>query len=182
MLDLPFNAGKEFAVVTVSFDPRETPELAAAKKKTYLERYGRPGAEDGWHFLTGQQESITRLTEAVGFHYTYDPRNDQFAHASGILILTPAGRISRYFFDIRYSPRDVRLGLVEASANRIGSPVDQVLLFCFHYDPTEGKYGPAVMNFIRAGGVLTVLGLVTFITVLWRQERRRARQNAAAAG
>jgi protein SCO1/2 len=178
MLDLPFSAGKEFNVVTVSFDPRETPELAAAKKQTYLERYGRPGAEEGWHFLTGQEQAIRRLTDAVGFHYTYDPRNDQFAHASGILILTPTGRISRYFFDVRYSPRDLRLGLVEASANRIGSPVDRVLLYCFHYDPAEGKYGPVILNFVRLGGVLTLLAVGTLLAVLWRQERRRLRRTA----
>jgi protein SCO1/2 len=174
MLDVTLDAGKDFDVLTVSFDPREKPELAAAKRKTYLERYGRPGAEAGWHFLTGEEESIQRLTEAVGFHYTYDERNDQFAHASGILILTPQGKISRYFFDVRYSPRDLRLGLVEASANRIGSPVDQVLLYCFHYDPSVGKYGPAVMNLVRLGGVLILLAIGLLVGTLWRQERRRA--------
>jgi protein SCO1/2 len=175
LMDVPFDVGKEFTVLTVSFDPRETPDLAAAKKKTYVGRYGRPGAEDGWHFLTGEQEAIQRLTEAVGFRYTYDSKHDQFAHASGITLLTPQGKVARYFFDISYRPRDLRLGLVEASANRIGSPVDQALLFCFHYDPEEGKYGPAVMNFVRLGGVLTVLGLGTLIGFLLRQERRRAR-------
>jgi protein SCO1/2 len=182
LLDIPLDVGKEFEVVTVSFDPRETPELAAAKKKTYLERYGRPGAAAGWHFLTGEQDAIRRLTESVGFRYTYDPRNDQFAHASGLLVLTPAGKISRYFYDITYSPRDLRLGLVEASANRIGSPADQVLLFCFHYDPAEGKYGPVIMNFVRLGGALTVLAVGTLFAVLWRQERRRARRDLATAG
>jgi protein SCO1 len=184
MLDLPFDAGKEFNVITVSFDPREKPPLAAAKKKTYLERYGRPGAEEGWHFLTGEEASIRQLTEAVGFRYTYDPRNDQFAHASGILVLTPSGRVSRYFYDIRYSARDLRLGLVEASEGKVGSPVDKVLLYCFHYDPVEGKYGPVVMNFVRCGGVLTLAGIGTLLTVLWRQERRKARRKAesAAAG
>jgi protein SCO1/2 len=177
LMDVPFDVGKEFNVVTVSFDPRETPDLAAAKKKTYLGRYGRPGAGEGWHFLTGAQDAIHRLTGAVGFRYRYDAKNDQFAHASGIMMLTPQGKISRYFYDISYSPRDLRLGLVEASANRIGSPVDQALLFCFHYDPEDGKYGPAVMNFVRLGGVLTVLGLGTFIAVMLRQERRRAREH-----
>jgi protein SCO1/2 len=181
MLDLPFDAGKEFNVLTVSFDPRERSPLAAAKKRTYLERYGRPGAEEGWHFLTGEEAAIRRLTEAVGFRYTYDPRNDQFAHASGILVLTPAGRVSRYFYDVRYGPRDLRLGLVEASAGKIGSPVDKVLLYCFHYDPVEGKYGAVVMNFVRVGGVLTVAAIAALVTVLWRQERRKARRNAAAA-
>jgi protein SCO1/2 len=175
LLDVPLEIGKDFSVVTVSFDPRETPELAAAKKKTYLERYGRPGAETGWHFLTGEQESITCLTEAVGFHYRYDAKNDQFAHASGIMILTPHGKIARYFYDVSYSPRDLRLGLVEASENKVGSPVDRVLLFCFHYDPQEGKYGAAVMNFLRLGGVLTILAIGGLMVVLWRQERRKAR-------
>ncbi len=179
LLDIPFDAGKEFQVVIVSFDPREKPELAAAKKKTYLERYGRPGAEAGFHFLTGEDDAIRPLAQAVGFHYHYDPRNDQFAHPSGIMILTPSGVISRYFFDIRFSPRDVRLGLVEASAHRIGSPVDQILLFCFHYDPAEGKYGPVIMNFVRLGGVLTLLAVGTFVTVLWRKERRQATTTAA---
>jgi protein SCO1/2 len=174
MLDLPFDAGKEFNVVTVSFDPRETPEMATAKKKTLIERYGRPGAAEGWHFLTGAEASIKRLTQAVGFRYTYDAKNEQFAHASGIVVLTPGGKVSRYFHDIRYSPRDLRLGLVEASANRIGSATDQVLLFCFHYDPLEGKYGPAVLNFVRRGGVLTLLAVGAFFIVLWRRERRGA--------
>jgi protein SCO1 len=172
MLDLPFDAGKDFNVVTVSFDARETPQMAAAKKKTYLERYGRHGAQQGWHFLTGDQKAIRRLTDAVGFHFTYDEQNDQFAHASGIMVLTPSARISRYFYDIHYSPRDLRLGLVEASQNRIGSPIDQVLLYCFHYDPIEGKYGPIVMSFVRLGGVLTMLAIGTFVAVMWRMERR----------
>jgi protein SCO1/2 len=178
LLDIPFDAGKEFQVVTVSFDPREKPELAAAKKKTYLERYGRPGAEAGFHFLTGEEDAIRRLTQTVGFHYRYDPRNDQFAHPSGIVILTPSGTISRYFFDIKFAPRDLRLSLVEASANRIGSPVDQILLFCFHYDPAEGKYGLFIMNFVRLGGVLTLLAVGTFLTVMWRKERRHANMTA----
>jgi protein SCO1/2 len=172
LLDLPFDVGKEFKVVTVSFDPRETPEMATDKKRTLLERYGRSGAGAGWHFLTGSEASIRGLTDAVGFHYTYDPDHDQFAHAAGIVVLTPMGKISRYFHDIRYSPRDLRLGLVEASANVIGSVSDQVLLYCFHYDPLEGRYGPTVINLVRAGGVLTVLAVATLFVVLWRRERR----------
>ncbi len=178
MLDLPFDAGKEYRVLTVSFDPEETPEMARAKKKTYLDRYGRPGAADGWHFLTGSAESIRRLTDAVGFRYRWDERHQQYAHAAGIVVLTPSGKVSKYFRDVRYSPRDLRLGLVEASENRIGTPADQVLLFCFHYDPEEGRYGPAVMNFVRLGGVLTVLGVGVFALVLWRREWRRARRPA----
>jgi protein SCO1/2 len=182
LLDVTFDVGKEFNIVTVSFDPRETPALAAAKKKTYVERYGRPGAAKGWHFLTGEQDSIKRLTDAVGFRYTYDARHDQFAHASGIMVLTPRGRIARYFYDVNYSPRDLRLGLVEAAENKIGSPADQILLFCFHYDPAEGRYGPVIVNFVRLSGGLTVLALGTFLTVLWRGERRKARQSAAPTG
>ena len=173
MLDMDFDIGKEFEVVTVSFDPRETPDLAAAKKATYITRYGRPGAAAGWHFLTGQEPSIRRLANAVGFRYQYDPTTDQYAHAAGIMILTPEGKIARYFYDVRYFGGDLRLGLVEASANRIGSPVDQVLLFCFHYDPSAGKYGVAVMNFVRLGGLLTMLGLGTFLIRQFRRERRR---------
>jgi protein SCO1 len=174
MLEIPLDAGKDFEVVTVSFDPRETPEMAAAKKKTYLERYGRPGAAAGWHFLTGQEDAIRQLTQAVGFRYSYDARNDQFAHSAGIMLLTPEGKLARYFFDINFPPRDLRLGLVEASASKIGSPIDQVLLFCFHYDPAEGKYGLVIMNLVRLGGVLTVLGLATFMGILWSKERRKA--------
>jgi protein SCO1/2 len=174
LMDVTFDVGREFNVVTVSFDSRETPDLAAAKKKTYLERYGRAGAAEGWHFLTGGEESIVRLTEAVGFRYTYDARHDQFAHASGIMILTPQGKIARYFYDISYPPRDLRFGLVEASENKIGSPVDRILLYCFHYDPSEGKYGAAIMNIVRLGGALTVLLLGTFLGLLWWQERRKS--------
>jgi protein SCO1 len=183
LLDIPFDVGKEFDVVTVSFDPRETPELAAAKKRTYVERYARPGANEGWHFLTGEEPSIKRLTDAVGFRYVYDPRHDQYAHASGIMVLTPEGKIARYFYGIDFASRDLRFGLEEASENRIGSPVDRaVLFFCFHYDPIEGRYGPVIMNLVRLGGVLTILALGTFIAVMWRQERRKARQGLAPTG
>jgi protein SCO1/2 len=181
MLDVPLSAGRDFNVLTVSFDPRERPELAAAKKHTYLQRYGRPGAEHGWHFLTGDEGPIKRLTEAVGFRYTYDPSHDVFAHASGILVLTPTGKISRYFLDIKYSPRDLRLGLLEASEGKVGSAWDKALLYCFHYDPREGKYGPAVMNFVRAGGVVTLLALAAFAAALWRRERLKAKGTGAEA-
>jgi protein SCO1 len=181
MLDMKLDIGTDFDVITVSFDARETPEMATLKKKSYVERFGHPGANSGWHFLTGRKESIEHLTRAVGFRYSYDASHDQFAHASGIMVVTPEGKLSRYFYDIRYSPRDLRLGLVEASANRIGSPIDQVLLFCFHYDPAEGKYGAAIMNFVRLGGLVTVAGLAAFICWLWRGERRRARRPAATA-
>jgi protein SCO1/2 len=174
--DVAFTPGKEFTVLTVSFDPRETPEIAGPKRTAYLNHYGRPGAEAGWHFLTGQQDAIERLTRAVGFRYAYDAKRDQFAHASGIMVLTPGGRISRYLYDVRYAPRDLRLALVEASQNKIGSPVDQIMLYCFHYDPTAGKYGAAVMNLVRLGGVLTMITLGVFMTLLFRRDRRSAAQ------
>jgi len=176
MIDMSFDAGKEFEVITVSFDPRETPDLAAAKKKTYLSRYRRPGAGEGWHFLTGKEDSIRRLAQAIGFRYVYDPDTDQFAHAAGLVILTPEGKLARYFYDISFPGRDLRLGLVEASARKIGSRVDEVLLFCFHYDPTTGKYGLAIMNFVRLGGLLTLVAVSTFIVVQIRRERKRARK------
>ena len=164
--ETPFTAGKEFDVVTVSFDPNETTDMAAAKKRNYVHSYGKPESAHGWHFLTGDLQSISRLTHAVGFRYAYDAQSDQFAHAAGIVVLTPTGKVSRYFYDVHYSGRDLRLGLVEASHNQIGSPIDQVLLFCFHYDPTAGKYGANIMNFVRYGGVLTVVGLVLMIGLL----------------
>ncbi|HXY36531.1 MAG TPA: SCO family protein, partial [Planctomycetaceae bacterium] len=143
--------GKDFRVLTVSFDPSDSAKMAAAKKKNYIRAYADPQAAADWHFLTGSQPSIDRLAQAIGFRYAYDPASDQYAHAAGIVVLTPAGKISRYFYDVHYPGRDLRLGLVEASQNRIGSAIDQVLLFCFHYDPTAGRYGAAVMNFVRAG-------------------------------
>jgi protein SCO1/2 len=164
-----FSAGREFDVLTVSFDPRETPEIAAEKKQSYIERYNRPGAEKGWHFLTGDAENIRRLTDAVGFHYNYDEKTNQFAHASGIMLLTPEGKLSRYFYGIEYDARDLRLGLVEASDNKIGSMVDQLLLYCYHYDPETGRYGPIVMNIMRLGGVVTVLGIGALILILKRR-------------
>ena len=164
-----FTVGKEYDILTVSFDPRETPALAAEKKASYIERYNRPGAEAGWHFLTGDEANIRKLTDAVGFIYNYDEKTDQFAHASGIMLLTPGGRLARYFYGIEYGARDMRLGLVEASENKIGSLTDQLLLYCYHYDPATGTYGPAVINIMRAGGVVTVLGIGALILVLRRK-------------
>jgi protein SCO1/2 len=175
---LKFDLGQDYQVVTVSFDQRETSELASAKKKTYVDTYGREGAEEGWHFLTGLKPSIDKLAKAVGFRYRYDDKQDLFAHASGIMILTPQGKVSRYFFGIHYAPRDLRLGLVEASANRIGSPVDQLMLMCYHYDPRTGTY-VAVMNFVRLGAGLTLLALVSFVGMSWVRNRRAARLAAA---
>ncbi|MBD0370415.1 MAG: SCO family protein [Pyrinomonadaceae bacterium] len=172
---LKFDVGRDFEVVTVSFDPREKPELARQKKEGYMVRYGREGAAAGWHFLTGDKASITALTEAVGFHFAWDEETQQFAHASGIMILTPEGKISRYFYGIEYAPRDMQLGLVEASNNKIGSPVDQILLYCFHYDPQTGRYGFVIMNAIRILGFATFAGLALLIFVLKRREAERQR-------
>ncbi len=171
---LPFDAGKEFTVITVSFDPRETPALAAAKKETYMRRYKRAGAAAGWRFLTGDPASIAGLAQAVGFRYTYDAEKNQYAHASGVMVLTPQGKLARYFYGIEYAPRDVRLALVEASAGRIGSPVDQLLLYCYEYDPVTGKYGAIVMRFVRLGGVVTVAGLLSLMWLLRRRDAGRA--------
>ncbi|HJU54852.1 MAG TPA: SCO family protein [Pyrinomonadaceae bacterium] len=177
---MSFDAGREFDVLTVSFDPRETPEMAAEKKRNFIQRYNRPGAEKGWHFLVGDQENIRRLTEAVGFHYNYDEKTDQFAHAAGIMVITPEGRLSRYFIGTQYYPKDLRLSLVEASDNKIGSLVDQLLLYCYHYDPATGRYGPAILNIMRLGGVVTVVGIVSLILVL-RRRNGKARSGGAAA-
>jgi protein SCO1 len=171
---IPFNAGREFQIVVVSFDARETPDLALEKEQSYLQSYGRPETAAGWHFLTGEQASIDALAQAVGFRYSYDPNTDKFAHSSGIILLTPAGHIARYFFGIHFSPRDLRLGLVEASENKIASPVDQVLLFCFHYDPKAGKYSASALNAVRLGGILTIISIGMFILVSWRRNRRKA--------
>ncbi|HEY3245877.1 MAG TPA: SCO family protein [Phycisphaerae bacterium] len=169
---LAFDVGNQFNVVTVSIDPREEPPLAHAKRQQYLRQYGRAGAETGWHFLTGSEDSIRRLADAVGFRYAYDAKSGQFAHASGIMVLTPAGRVSRYFYGIEYAPRDLRLALVEASNYRIGSRVDQLLLLCYHYDPATGKYGLAIIRLLQFGGAATVAGLGLLIVLLLRRERR----------
>jgi protein SCO1/2 len=166
------NPGQDFEIVSVSFDPKDTPEIAGPKKQMYVKRYGRPNTANGWHFLTGDEANIKALTDAVGFHYKYDPATDQFAHASGIMIATPDGRLSKYFYGVDYAPRDLRLGLVEASENRIGSPVDKILLFCYHYDPATGKYGAVAMNLVRAAGAGFVLICGTFLAVVFRREVR----------
>ena len=170
--NIPLDIGKQFKVVTVSFNPRETPGLAANKKKVYVGIYGRPGASAGWHFLTGDEASIQKLTGAVGYHYAFDPASDQYAHATAIMVLTPQGKISRYYFGIDYPSRDLRLSLVEASNNKIGSPVDQVLLYCYHYDPATGKYGLIIANVLRIAGSVTILVLGGFLLILFRHERR----------
>ena len=171
LTELKFNIGKEFDVITVSIDPRDMPAEAAAKKEKYVKRYGRFGSASGWHFLTGPESAIRRLTDAAGFHYAYDAERDQFAHGATILVLTPEGRISRYLYGFEYKARDLRLALVEASQNRIGTATDQLLLLCYHYDPATGKYSRTAMNVVRAGGIATVLGLAGFIIVMLRRER-----------
>jgi protein SCO1/2 len=170
---LNFDAGKEFEVVAVSFDPRDRPPDAAAKKKAYVDEYGRPGAALGWHFLTGGTGSIDRVTTAAGFHYKYDESTGQFAHSTAIYVATPEGKLSRYFYGIEYAPRDLRLGLVEASNNRIGSAVDQILLYCYHYDPKLARYSAAIMSLVRFGGAAAVIILTTFLTVMWRRDKYR---------
>jgi protein SCO1 len=175
---LNFSVGKEFEVVTVSFDARETPQMAVREKDNYINRYKRAGAADGWHFLTGDQQSIDRLTQAVGFKYAYDEETKQFAHASGIMVLTPQGKLARYFYGVEYQPKDLRLGLVESSENKIGSAVDQILLYCYHYDPTTGKYGPVVMNMLRLAGVITLLAIGALFVVMRRRNTARLREQA----
>ena len=178
---LALDLGQDFEIVTVSINPRETPQLAAEKKAQYIRTYRRPEAGAAWHFLTGGQESIERLAAAVGYKYAYDPKTNLYAHASGIVVLTPSGKISRYFYGIEYAPRDLRLGLVEASQNKIGSPVDKVLLYCFHYDPATGKYALVVMNVLRLAGAATVAALATFMIVMFRRDHRAARAHRGAA-
>src|SRR5581483_9194311 len=172
LTELKFDIGREFDVITVSIDPRDTPEMAAQKKDHYLKRYGRLNSAAGWHFLTGNESSIKRLANAVGFEYAYDLQSDQFAHGAALLVLTPQGKVSRYFYGFEYSPRDLRLGLVEAAANKIGTATDQFMLLCFHYDPATGKYAKTAMNIVRAGGVATIISLASFIFIMLRNERK----------
>ena len=166
---LPFQVGKEFDVVTISFDPRETPELAQKKKKVYVDYLPermRADAAKGWHFLTGDEANIAKITDAAGFHYRWDEKTQQFAHASAIMVTTPHGKLSRYYYGVDYSARDLRFGLIESSANKIGSPVDQLLLYCYHYDPATGTYGALVMRIMRVAGVITLLGIVAMLFLL----------------
>lgn len=170
---LSFDVGKEFDIITVSIDPKETPALAVRKKRQYLARYGRPGAENGWHFLTGDEAAVARLAKVVGFRYAYDAKSGQYAHPAGIMILTPQGKVSRYVYGVSYPARDLRLSLMDAAMRKIGSPIDQLLLLCYHYDPRTGRYNLAVMNIIRVLGFATVAGLGTFMVVMLRRDRRK---------
>ena len=171
MKAVKFDVGKEFEIVTVSFNPKETSDLAAAKKKDYVARYGRAGAAQGWHFLTGPPESINALTKAVGFQYQYDPKIQQYAHATAIIVLTPQGHISRYFYGVEFPPKDLRMGLVEASQGKIGNAVDQVLLYCYHYNPATGKYGAVVVNMLRLGAAFTIVVLGGMLLILFHLEK-----------
>jgi protein SCO1/2 len=170
---LSLDPGKDFEIVTVSFDPRDTPAAASAKKATYLQRYKRSGAADAWHFLTGDRPSIDRLTKAAGFHYVWDGQTRQFAHPTGVIVLTPDGRLARYLFGIEYGARDLRFAIVEASSGRAGNPADALLLYCYHYDPATGRYGLAVMRAVRLAGAATVLAIGTFIVLMVRKEKSR---------
>jgi protein SCO1 len=167
---LAFDPGRDFEVVTVSFEPKETPELAAAKKAAYLRRYKRPGAAGAWHFLTGDAAAIRRLTGAVGFRYAWDERTKQYAHASGVMVLTADGRLARYLYGVEYAPKDLRFAIVEASQGRILSPVDRLLLYCYHYDPELGRYGKSVMAILRVAAVLTLGALGAMIFGLRRRD------------
>ena len=171
---LTLEMGTDYDILSVSIDPKDTPEGAAKKKETYVAKYRRAGAEKGWRFLTGKPAEVARLAAAVGYRYRYDPKTDQYAHASGVIVLTPQGKISRYFYGIDYSPRDLRLGLVESSEGKIGTPVDQILLLCFHYDPATGKYGLVISRVLQTAGTATALALGAFLWTMYRLERRRS--------
>jgi len=166
---MKFDVGKEFDVITVSFDPSETPEMAAGKKAEFLKRYKRAGAEQGWHFLVGKQDAIDVLTKAAGFQYQYDEKTKQFAHATAIMLLTPEGKIAQYYYGVEYPPKDLRLGLVEAGNGKIGNVVDQLLLYCYHYDPEKGKYSATILRVLRLAGVATMLSIGALIFVMIRR-------------
>jgi protein SCO1/2 len=169
------DAGKDYDVVAISFDARENDkaDLAKNKKASYVERYGRAGGEKGFHFLTGTQESIDKVTSAAGFSYKWDEKSNQFAHAAGVMIATPEGKLSRYFYGIDYSPKDIKFGLMESSANKVGNPAEQLLLYCYHYDPATGKYGLAILRVMRLGGVLTILGIGAMMLIFWRRGKKK---------
>lgn len=178
---LSYDAGRQYDVVVVSIDPKETSKLAAETKTETLSRYGRPGTEGGWHFLTGGQDAILKLTQAAGFRYAYDKERDQYAHAAGLMVLTPGGRISRYLFGIDFAPRDVRLALIESTEGKIGNLADKLLLYCFHYDPVYGKYSAMTMNILRLAAAATVLGLGLLIVLLKRRDRVRVEPRPVGA-
>jgi len=168
---LGFRPGQEFQIVVMSFDPGEGPELAAKKEAKYLESYGDDSTAGGWHFLTGSEAEIRRVTDALGFQYVYDEKRDEYAHASTIVIATPQGKISKYFYGVEFSTRDLRLGLVEAASGKIGTAIDQFLLYCYHYDPSAGRYSAAVLNIVRLGGIATISAMLVFFLAMRRRER-----------
>ena len=172
---ISFDAGKEFDVVAVSFDARENgkTELVKNKKEAYLKRYDRANTAGGWHFLTGAQSEIDKLTQAVGFNYAWDERSEQFAHAGGVIVVTPEGKVARYFYGIDYAPKDLKFGIMESADSKVGNPAEQLLLYCFHYDPSTGKYGLAIMSVIRLGGIVTLLGLGGMFFIFWRYKKVR---------
>jgi protein SCO1/2 len=178
---LPLEVGRDFEVVTVSIDPTETPELAAGKKASVLEFYGRPEAARGWHFLTGDQASISALARTVGFRYTYNESLKQYMHAAGLAVATPTGRLARYFYGIEFSPKDLQFGLIEASKGKIGSPISRLLLLCYHYDPSTGRYSLAIVNLLRFFGSATALGLAGYVVAMIRRDRRSARRPGLSA-
>jgi|CXWL01.1.fsa_nt_gi protein SCO1/2 len=173
---MSFDVGKEFDVVAISFDEREFEhaDLAKNKKASYMQRYGRPGTENGWHFLTGTKESIEQVTSSAGFSFKWDDKSNQFAHSAGVMIATPDGKLSRYLYGIDYSPKDLKFGIMESAENKVGNPAEQLLLYCFHYDPSTGKYGLAILRVLRVAGVATVLGLGLMGFVFWRRNKRKA--------
>lgn len=172
---ISFNAGKEFDVVAISFDAKEfdKADLAKNKKASYIERYGRPETASGWHFLTGTEASIQKVTSAAGFTFEWDDKSQQFAHAAGVMIATPDGKLSRYLYGIDYSPKDLKFGIMESAESRVGNPADQLLLYCFHYDPASGKYGLAILNLVRLGGIATLLGMGAMGLVFWRRNKKK---------
>jgi protein SCO1/2 len=178
---LSFNPGRDYQVVFVSFDPRESPDMAAQKKESAMSHFRRPETASGWHFLTGSKQSIDALTKGANFRYSFDQKSNLFAHASGIMLLTPDGRISRYFYGVEYPARDIRLGLVDASAGRIGTPIDRALLFCYQYDPTSARYSASILKIIRLGGVLTMLALLAGIVIFRRRDIAAARTKLQGA-
>lgn len=173
---ISFDAGKDFDVVAISFDARENDkaDLARNKKLSYTDRYGRPGTEGGWHFLTGTQDSIDKITKAAGFNYEWDEKSNQFAHAGGIMMTTPHGELSRYFYGIDYAPKDIKFGIMESAENKIGNPAEKLLLYCFHYDPASGKYGFAILRVIRITAVATLIGLGSMLFVFWRKNKNKS--------
>ena len=172
MKGLPFKAGNEFNVISVSIDPNDTPALAMKLKNDYMKKYGMAASSDGWHFLTGDQNSIARLADAIGYHFAYDAQQKDYAHPDGIAILTPEGKISHYFFLLDYPSRDLKFALMEAASGRIGSKLEYFALSCYHYNPTTGKYSLAVMNLVRLAGILTVVMMAVLIGSMLRWEKQ----------